>query len=408
MSYKRSADVDDGFWRPNSSMQRIHTSSWRSRFQNLSNDSRTIFNWTSSSNSYYYDILASAELKFGFFQQQRKREHPGWWYAEGKPLRGRVTSQWSIPQSHNFWIALGKICCKRKRAGRQRWSHQSSMKENHAKKLQIQTEPVYNFSEKVIPIEESKWNDIPACQQFRGNTFEAEFSKLVMRLVRRYDQHERETDGAVYWKSMSPKLRKASQKAGGRKFSDSGFSFFYKGSAGRTCLMYVAMSDGEYHATIMTGNECQPSAYTMMLSSVAMDVEQRIWAAKTLCAHDDDVAIWKLIRVLGVWTFSGALHFVIIPEQLFLHIAYTLTFCCSGEGVPSLREDLHQVLCDDLPNPDGGWRAAKRNLRRWELCETQRHLNPLLIRGACWSQQGQHNLAGTLNVLNMVCAMRSR
>ena len=47
-------------------------------------------------------------------------------------------------------------------------------------------------------------------------------------------------------------------------------------------------------------------------------------------------------------------------KQLFLHIAYTLTFCCGGEGVPSLREDLHQVLCDNLPNPDGGWRAAKR------------------------------------------------
>ena len=36
--------------------------------------------------------------------------------------------------------------------------------------------------------------------------------------------------------------------------------------------MYVAMSDGEYHATIMTGNACQPSAYTMMLSSVAIGV----------------------------------------------------------------------------------------------------------------------------------------
>ena len=31
------------------------------------------------------------------------------------PLRGRVTSQWSRPQSHKFWTAIGKICCKRKR-----------------------------------------------------------------------------------------------------------------------------------------------------------------------------------------------------------------------------------------------------------------------------------------------------
>ena len=34
----------------------------------------------------------------------------------------------------------------------------------------------------------------------------------------------------------------------------------------------IALSHGEYHATIMTGNECQPSAYTMMLSSVAFQV----------------------------------------------------------------------------------------------------------------------------------------
>ena len=32
---------------------------------------------------------------------------------------------------------------------------------------------------------------IPACQQFRWKTFEAEVSKLVMRWVRRYDQGER-------------------------------------------------------------------------------------------------------------------------------------------------------------------------------------------------------------------------
>ena len=33
-------------------------------------------------------------------------------------------------------------------------------------------------------------------KQLRGNTFEAEVSKLVMRLVRHHDQHEGETDGA--------------------------------------------------------------------------------------------------------------------------------------------------------------------------------------------------------------------
>ena len=36
---------------------------------------------------------------------------------------------------------------------------------------------------------------------------------LVMRLVRRYDQDERETDGAVHWSSLGPKLRLTFQKA---------------------------------------------------------------------------------------------------------------------------------------------------------------------------------------------------
>ena len=84
-------------------------------------------------------------------------------------------------------------------------------------------------------------------------------------------------------------------------------------------------------------------------------------------------------QVFSVSELSAVLFILLSHKnhvtQLFLHIVYTLTFCCGSEGVPSLREDLHQLLCDDLPSPDGGWRAAKRNLRRWELCETQRHLS---------------------------------
>ena len=53
-----------------------------------------------------------------------------------------------------------------------------------------------------------------------GKSLQAEISKLVMRMVRQYDQDERETKGAVQLSSVSPKLRKACQKSGGRKFSD--------------------------------------------------------------------------------------------------------------------------------------------------------------------------------------------
>ena len=43
-----------------------------------------------------------------------------------------------------------------------------------------------------------KWNDIPACESFKGDSLSAEISKLVMKWVRRHDQDERETDGAVH------------------------------------------------------------------------------------------------------------------------------------------------------------------------------------------------------------------
>ena len=82
---------------------------------------------------------------------------------------------------------------------------------------------MYNYSEEFISIEEKKCNGTSACQQFRGYTFETEVSKLVMRLARHYDQDEKDTDGAVHWNSMGPKLRKAFQKAGGHKFSDTGW-----------------------------------------------------------------------------------------------------------------------------------------------------------------------------------------
>ena len=96
------------FWRSNSSMQRMHTSSGKFRFQNFCSNSRTTssyhtiswcqWNWNSNSihDKGISDLLGS----------HLPRE---------EPLRGWVTSQWSRPQSHKFWIAIGTICCKRKR-----------------------------------------------------------------------------------------------------------------------------------------------------------------------------------------------------------------------------------------------------------------------------------------------------
>ena len=118
---------------------------------------------------------------------------------------------------------------------------QSSIEETHAKQFGIQTNQVYNYSE-VIPIEERKWNDIPAYKHFRGNILEAEVSKLVIRLVRHYDQDERESDGAVHWNSMGPKQRKAFQKAGGQTLSDSDWLQYICEGSNKTRFQYCKNS----------------------------------------------------------------------------------------------------------------------------------------------------------------------
>ena len=102
----------------------------------------------------------------------------------------------TIPQVRNyFWKDLLQ---KKANFVLQKWSILASMKLKR---------PVY-YSKEVIPIEERKWNDILAFKFFKGDSLQAEISKLVMRLIHQYDQDERETDGA-----MGPKLR-------GQKSSD--------------------------------------------------------------------------------------------------------------------------------------------------------------------------------------------
>ena len=76
--------------------------------------------------------------------------------------------------------------------------------ETHANQVVEQTKLADN--EDFIQIDDRKWTDIIACKNFNRNALSAETSKFVVRLVRHYDQHERETDGAVHWSSFISKL----------------------------------------------------------------------------------------------------------------------------------------------------------------------------------------------------------
>ena len=105
----------------------------------------------------------------------------------------------------------------------------SRIEETHTTQSKIPPNPLY-YSKETIPVGERKWNYIPACKSFEGDSLSAEISKLVMRLVRHHDQDERETDGAVHWNSMVPMLRNAFQKHGGRELSDTdGLQHIYEG-----------------------------------------------------------------------------------------------------------------------------------------------------------------------------------
>ena len=96
---------------------------------------------------------------------------------------------------------------------------QSRIEDTHATQFEIPRNPVY-YSKEVILVEGKKWTDIPAYKSSKGDSLQTEISKLVMRLVLHCDPDERETDGAVHWNAMSPRLWKAFQKSRGRIFSD--------------------------------------------------------------------------------------------------------------------------------------------------------------------------------------------
>ena len=204
------------FWRPNLSLQRIHTSSRRSKFQDLCNNSRTNYNWTSSSSSYYTISWHQRNWNSDSFHNKERFK------ILGGDLPSHVEELRLNDPDHNptsSELLLERYVAKESEPCSTELE-QSRIRETHATQFEIPTNPVY-CSKEVILVGKGKWNNIPAYKHFRGRTFEAEVSNLVIRLLRRSDQNERETDGAVHWNSMGPKLRRAFQKVGGQNFSDS-------------------------------------------------------------------------------------------------------------------------------------------------------------------------------------------
>merc|ERR1711889_50421 len=77
-------------------------------------------------------------------------------------------------------------------------------------------------------------------------------------------------------------------------------------------------------------------------------LEESLWAAETLIANGDDLAIGKLIGLLkgGGGSSSGHLLFKVKSNiaELLLDVTDNLTLSGGGERVATLSEDLHQVV----------------------------------------------------------------
>merc|ERR1711887_2335 len=77
-------------------------------------------------------------------------------------------------------------------------------------------------------------------------------------------------------------------------------------------------------------------------------LEESLWAAETLIANGDDLAVGKLIRLLKGGGGSGSGHLLLKVKsniaELLLDVTDNLALSSGGEGVATLGEDLHQVV----------------------------------------------------------------
>ena len=83
----------------------------------------------------------------------------------------------------------------------------------------VRTLSAFSLLQRTIPATERKWKVIAANSSY-GGALPTAVSKMVTRMVRHYDQDERQPDAAVQWETIRPVLLKAFAKQGARDFSD--------------------------------------------------------------------------------------------------------------------------------------------------------------------------------------------
>merc|ERR1711889_35436 len=94
-------------------------------------------------------------------------------------------------------------------------------------------------------------------------------------------------------------------------------------------------------------------------------LEESLWAAETLIANGDDLAVGKLIGLLKGGGGSSSGHLLLEVKgniaELLLDVTDNLTLSSGGERVATLSEDLHEVVGEltssKVKTDDGVWES---------------------------------------------------
>ena len=78
----------------------------------------------------------------------------------------------------------------------------TSIPETGADTLSVSASQACLFTQRTIPTTERKWKVIPANSSY-GGALPTAVSKIVTRVVRRYDQDERQPDAALHWDTIT-------------------------------------------------------------------------------------------------------------------------------------------------------------------------------------------------------------
>ena len=96
---------------------------------------------------------------------------------------------------------------------------QTSIQETGADTLSVFASQASLLTQRTIPTTEMKWKVISTNSSY-GGALPTAVSKMVTRMVRRYDQDERQSDAALHLDTIRPLLLKAFAKHGARDFSE--------------------------------------------------------------------------------------------------------------------------------------------------------------------------------------------